>query len=163
MGAIDIGIGHDDDTVITQLVRVELLTPDSASKRGDQGTDFLRGEHLVKARLLDIEDFSTQREDRLVLAVPALLGRSTCRITLYEIEFGEFGVLLLAVRKFSRKTRDIENALAARHLACFPGCFACPRSIDHLAGNRFGVAGIFEQKIGELFRNQCFDNPLDLG
>src|SRR5262249_57284484 len=38
--AVDVGVRHDDDLVIAQLVRVELLA-DPGSERGDQRTDLL--------------------------------------------------------------------------------------------------------------------------
>ena len=41
MGAVDIGVGHDDDLVIAQLVEVELFGADRRPERLDQGTDFL--------------------------------------------------------------------------------------------------------------------------
>ena len=40
--SIDVCIGHDDDTVVTQFVRVELVLADTATERGDQGADFRR-------------------------------------------------------------------------------------------------------------------------
>ena len=77
MGAIDIRIGHDDDTVITQLVRIELFPPDTATESGDQGAHLLGGEHLVKTGLLNIENLALQRQDRLGTPIPALFGRAT--------------------------------------------------------------------------------------
>ena len=39
MRPIDIGIGHDDDAVVAQLLRVVLFLADAAAKRGDQRGD----------------------------------------------------------------------------------------------------------------------------
>ena len=41
MRAIDVGIGHDDDLVIAQLVEVELIAANAGAHRGDQRADFL--------------------------------------------------------------------------------------------------------------------------
>ncbi len=70
---VDVGIGHDDDAVITQLVRVVLIAANAAAQRGDQRGNFLRSEHLIEARFLDVEDFTLQRQNRLILTVTALL------------------------------------------------------------------------------------------
>ena len=66
MGAVDIGVGHDDDLVVAQLVGVELVLADAGAERGDQRADLLGAEHLVEARPLDIEDLAAQRQHRLV-------------------------------------------------------------------------------------------------
>ena len=54
MRAVDIRIGHDDDAVVAEFFRIELLGTDAASQRGHQGADFRRSEHFVEARLFDI-------------------------------------------------------------------------------------------------------------
>ena len=41
MGAVDVGVGHDDDLVVAQLVDVELVAADAGAQRGDQRADFL--------------------------------------------------------------------------------------------------------------------------
>ncbi|MNP86031.1 hypothetical protein D3C76_1860310 [compost metagenome] len=39
--AVDVGIGHDNDAVITQFVRVVLVATNAAAQRGDQRGNFL--------------------------------------------------------------------------------------------------------------------------
>ena len=41
MGAVDVGVGHDDDLVVAQLVDVELVLADAGAQRGDQRADLL--------------------------------------------------------------------------------------------------------------------------
>ena len=55
------------------------------------------GEHLVEARLFDVEDLPLERQDRLVTAVASLLGAPPRRVPLDEIDFAQGRVLLLAV------------------------------------------------------------------
>src|SRR5215217_3578099 len=80
MGAVDIGVGHNDDLVIAQLGDVEALdirvAADTGAKGGNQRADLGRRQHLVEAGALDIQYFAAQRKHRLVLAVPRLLGRT---------------------------------------------------------------------------------------
>src|SRR5579862_7921999 len=84
---VHVRIGHDDAAVISQLRDVEVFASYSAAKRGDQRADFSRCQHLVKARLLDVQDFPFQRQDCLGTAIAALLGRATCRIALDDEYF----------------------------------------------------------------------------
>ena len=56
--------------------------PIDGAERLDQGPDFLRAEHPVEARALDVEDLALERKDRLVLAVAALLGRAAGAVAL---------------------------------------------------------------------------------
>ena len=74
MRAVDVGVRHDDDLVIAQLVGVEFVMADAGAERGDQRADLLRAQHLVEAHALDIEDLAAQRQHRLEFAVAALLG-----------------------------------------------------------------------------------------
>lgn len=37
--AVDVGIGHDDNAVVAQLIRVVLIPANAAAQRGDQGRD----------------------------------------------------------------------------------------------------------------------------
>ena len=46
-------------------------------------------QHLVDARLLDVEDLAAQREDRLRVAVAALLGRAAGGVALDDEQLGE--------------------------------------------------------------------------
>src|SRR5580704_4965058 len=92
MAAVDIGIGHDDDLVVAQLVGIEVLaariTADARAERCDQRADLLRGEHLVEAGALDIEDLAAQRQHRLVFPRTPLLRRAAGGIALDEEQLG---------------------------------------------------------------------------
>ena len=122
--AVHVGIGHDDDLVVAQLVRVEIVPPDAGAQRRDQRADFLAGQHLVEARALDVQDLAAQRQHRLILAVAALLGRAAGRIALDQEEFGQRRVPLLAVGELAGQVGDIERALAAGEFARLAGGFA---------------------------------------
>ena len=79
--AVDIGIRHDHDLVIAELV-VVLLFADARTERGDERGQLGRAEHAIEADLLDVQDLAAEREDCLVLRVTALLGRAACGFTL---------------------------------------------------------------------------------
>src|SRR5437588_12438778 len=87
MAAIDIGVGHDDDAVIARLRGLEILATDAGAERLDQGADLGRGQHLVEAGALDIEDLALQGQDRLEGAVAALLRRAAGAVALDDEQF----------------------------------------------------------------------------
>src|SRR3979490_2673837 len=76
------GVVVSDGAVMAAFPRLEILAADAGAERLDQGADLGRGQHLVKARALDIEDLALQGQDRLEGAVAALLGRAAGAVAL---------------------------------------------------------------------------------
>ena len=89
-------------------------------------------EHLVEARLLDVEDLAAQRQDRLEAAVAALLGRAAGRVALDEEELAALGVALLAVGELAGEAAAVEGALAAGEVAGLAGGLAGAGGVDGL-------------------------------
>ena len=82
---VDVGVGHQDDLVIAQLLDVELVV-DAGAQRGDERLDLVVLQHPVDAGLLDVEDLAADRQDRLDPRVAALLGRAAGRVALDDEE-----------------------------------------------------------------------------
>jgi hypothetical protein len=141
MGAVHVSIGHDDDLVVAQLVGVELILADTGAKRRDQRADFLARQHLVEPRALDIEDLAAERQDRLVFARTALLGRAAGGIALHQEQFGLGRILLLAVGQLAGQRGNVERALAPGQFARLAGRFARGGGFDHLADKTLASAG----------------------
>ena len=99
--AVDVGVRHDDDLVVAQLVRIELVASDAGAERGDQRADLLAAQHLVEARALDVQNLAAQRQHGLEFAVAALLGGAAGAVTLDDEQFGLGGIALLAVGKLA--------------------------------------------------------------
>ena len=103
--SVDVGVGHDDDAVIAKLRDIERILvvlvdtglAKARAKRRDQRNDLLRADQLVEARTLDVKDLAAQRQDRLELAVAALLGGASRGIAFDQIQLTERRVALLAV------------------------------------------------------------------
>src|SRR3546814_4998915 len=60
MRAVDVGVGHDDDLVIAQLVDREFVA-DAGAERLDQRSHLLRRDDAVEARALDVQYLALQR------------------------------------------------------------------------------------------------------
>ena len=82
-------------------------------------------EHLVQARLLDVQDLAAQRQDRLEAAVAALLGRAAGRVALDDVELGSRRVALASSRPACRAgVNAVERALALHQFAGLAGGLA---------------------------------------
>ncbi len=57
MGSVDVGIGHDDDLVVTPLADVEFFA-DARAEGRNHGADFFIGQDLVQTGLFDVDDLA---------------------------------------------------------------------------------------------------------
>jgi hypothetical protein len=94
--AVDVGVGHDHDLVVARLREVELLA-DAAADRGDDRPDLLVGEHLVDARLLDVDDLARSGRIAWNSRFSAHLGRAARGVALDEVHLAQRGVVPRAV------------------------------------------------------------------
>ncbi|OPY78127.1 MAG: hypothetical protein A4E70_02447 [Syntrophus sp. PtaU1.Bin005] len=163
MGTVHIGIGHDDDLVVADPADVVILLPDPRPQGRNHGLDFLVLKHLVEAGLLHIQDFSPQGQDSLVAAITPLLGGTSRRIPLHEINLASGRVPFLAVRQLSRQRPHLQGALPACQLAGPPGRFPSPRGIEAFAQQLLGCRGIFLQVGADFFVNDAFHEPPHFG
>src|SRR3546814_19076028 len=77
--------------------------------------------------------------DRLVLAVPPLLGRAAGRVALDDEELGLRRIAFLAVRQLAGQRGDVESALAPGQLARLARRLARAGRLDHLADDAPGL------------------------
>ena len=131
MAAVDVGVRHEDDLVVADLVRVEVLA-DPGAEREDERADLREREHLVEARLLDVQDLALEREDRLRPPVAALLGRAAGRVALDDEDLRERRIAFLAVGELAGQAGAVERALPPDELARLAGGLARARGIDDL-------------------------------
>jgi len=84
---VDVGVRHHDHAVVPQLLEVELVA-EARADRSDHRLDLVVRENLVDPVLLGVDDLPAQRQDRLVGAVTAHLGRAAGAVTLDDEELG---------------------------------------------------------------------------
>ena len=107
MAAVDVGVGHQDDLVVAELLDVEVPPlADAAAERRDERADLREREHLVEARALDVEDLALEREDGLKLPVAPLLRRAAGAVALDDVDLG------------SRRDRATGSRRACRTASC---------------------------------------------
>ena len=85
------------------MLNSKSVAADAGAKGGNQRADLGRGQHLVEAGALDIEYFAAQRQHRLVLAVPRLLGGTAGGIALDDEHLGAGRVAFLAFGELARQ------------------------------------------------------------
>ncbi|MPM16070.1 hypothetical protein SDC9_62444 [bioreactor metagenome] len=153
---VDVRVGHDDDAVVTQLFDVEIVLADARAEGGDQRDDLFGGDQLVETRLLDVQNLAAQRQDRLELAVAALLGGAAGGVTLDDVDFAERRVFFLAVGQFAGQAHAVEHAFAARHFAGLTGGFAGAGGFHDLAAQHLGVVGLFFEVVGQGLGDDVF-------
>ncbi len=160
---VDVGVGHDDDVVVAELVDVEVLAAfDAATERRDQRADLRARKHLFEARALDVEDLSAQRKNRLEAAIAPLLRTAARRVTLYDVELALGCILALAVRELAGKSARIEDALSLHHLARTPGRLAGTRREHRLFDDALAGLWILFEVLAELLVDDALDDAFDL-
>ena len=73
MGAVHVGVGHDDNALIAQVFDAEALAKPGAESRGEV-RQLLVARELLIARAGDVQDLAAQREHGLRRAIARLLG-----------------------------------------------------------------------------------------
>ena len=119
-------------------------------------------QHLVVARLFDVQDFALERQDGLIAAVAPALGRAAGRFSLDDEKFAARGIALLAIGELSRQAARIERGLAARELASLASGFARARGVNALADDFARDRGMLVEIFAEPFVDQLLDEALDV-
>ena len=142
MGAVHVGVRHDDDLVVAQLVEVGVFLADASAHGRDEGLHFLVGQHLVEAGALGVQDLAAQGQDGLVARVAALLGGAACGVTFHDEQFGFRGVLALAVGQLAGQGVVRERALAAHQFLGAAGGVAGAGGVHGLVDDQADVLGV---------------------
>src|SRR5579862_4970727 len=159
---VHVGIGHEDHFVVAALVEREFLG-NTGADRGDDRADLLVAEHLVFARLLDVQDLALDRQDGLKVTVAAGLRAAAGRLALDDEQLALRRVLLRAVRELARQRADVERVLAAHQFAGLAGRLAGARGLNRLGDDLLPVARVRLEVLAEGFADDRLDDALDLG
>ena len=162
VGAVHVGVRHQDHLVVAELADVELLRADARSQRRDEEPDFLMGEDLVVARLLGVDDLAAQRQHRLRLPVAALLGGAARGVALDEEDLAELRFALRAVGELGGQPLVVAPTLAGQ-LARLARRLARLRRPHALVGDLPRGRRILLEHLGEAIVDDLLHQALDLG
>src|SRR5919112_6617875 len=160
MASVHVGVGHDHDLVVAGLLDVEGL-PHAGADGGDHGLYLDVGEDLVHVGLLDVEDLAPQRQYRLEVPLPPLLGAPPRRIALDDVEFAPGRVLGRTIGELAWQRRALQVALADL-LPHRPGREPRPRGLQRLIDDRLGLTRMLLQELGQVTVGHALDETLDL-
>ena len=167
MCTIDIGIGHDDYFMVTNLAQVErfrvIFCSKSDTESGEDITYFLGLEHFVLHSFLDIQDLTAQWKNSLVNAVTSCFSRTACRITLDEEEFAFGWVLGSTIGEFTGQTTTAERRFAEYTLTGITGSDTCLCSKDNFLDNLLGIIGMLFEVISQGFCNGAGNHTCHFG
>ena len=105
--AVDIGIGHDDDLVVAQFGDIEIVV-DSGSECRNHRFDLGIGINFIETCFLYIQDFSTQRQDRLRCTASRGFCGTARGISLDQEDLTVFRILVGTVCQFSRQGHTVQ-------------------------------------------------------
>src|SRR5207248_10929424 len=100
-------VAQQDRPAVTELLDVEVV-PYPRPERGDQRLDLFVAEHLVGARLLNVQDLALEREDGLCAPVAAAFGAAAGGRALDDEQLALLGVALGAVGELAWQRESVE-------------------------------------------------------
>ena len=154
MGTVGVRIGHNDDLVIVGILKGKICT-NPRSNRINHGVDFFVLENVSHLSLGSIDNLTAQGQDGLELTVTALLGRSTGRVSLDQIEFVLGWILGLGRSQLTRQQALIFFIFLAvsAFVTRLAGCFPSVSGLDSLADKVRSQLTIFQEEESQLVRN----------
>src|SRR5579875_173383 len=159
--AVHVRVRHENDAIVPPLVEVEVLV-DAGTERGDQRADLLVPQHLVHARLLDVQDLALNGQDRLEVPVAAGLRAAAGRLALDDEDLALRGVLFRAIRELAGEGADVERVLAAHEIARLPRRLTRPRGLGGFGHDLARVARVRLQELREPLADDRLHQALDL-
>ena len=102
MCAVNICIGHDDDALIAQQIRIAVLAAATAQSE-DQVGDFAVCTNLVCRGRGDVQNLAPDWQNSLCLAIARLLRRTPCTVTLDNEQLGSSWVIRRTISEFARE------------------------------------------------------------
>ena len=91
MRAVLIGIGKNNYLMIVKIRQIEIVA-DTRSERAYYRSYFFVFKNFFYSLFLGVKRFASERQNRLMLSVSALLRAAACRIALNDKYFVEFGL-----------------------------------------------------------------------
>ena len=157
MRAVDVGVGHDDDAFIAQVVGVAVLA-DAAAQRQLQIGNFAIATDFFERGGCDVEDLAADWQYRLFLAVTRLLGAAARTVAFDDEQFGACRI----VRRTIGELAGQANLAARRRSFAFDLAlgFTTKPVIDLFedeAHQRLTAFHIIGEEVVEMVAHRVFD------
>ncbi|MNI71384.1 hypothetical protein D3C73_1272550 [compost metagenome] len=149
MSSIDVGISHDNNLMITSLFNIKFIT-NTSTKRCNDRTYLGIAKDAIQPCFFNIQDFTTEWQNRLKMTITALLRRSTGRVTFDDIQFTDRRILGRTVRKLTWKSTHLKCALTTCQFTRLTSCLTSTRSLKRFFQNLSGYGRILLHKFLQL-------------
>ena len=123
MRTVYIGIGHQNDLVVTKLGNIKIFM-DTGTESSDHCLDLGIGIDLIQSCLLHIQNLTTQRQDCLGCTGTCRLGTSSCGVSLYDVDLTVFRILIGTVCQLTGQSHGIQRRLSSGEVSCLSGCLS---------------------------------------
>ena len=161
VGAVDVGVGHDDDAAVAQIL-LAVMRVNAAAERLDEVGELLVLRQLVLAGGGDVEDFSAQRQDRLAGAITGLFRRAAGGVALDDENLRALGRAVGAVGEFSGKAEFAHRGLA-RDVLFLSAADALLGALDDEVEQLVGLRRIAGEPVVERVLDRLLDDFLRFG
>ena len=149
MRAVDIGIGHDDDFVVTEFFEIKLVS-NARAKRCNDRLKLIISVDLIGSRLFDVQHLAPEGKNCLEPRVTSLRGRAACGVTLDDVNFGERGICIVAVAEFIGHLAGLQTGFSPDGFLCLSGRLSGAVCHHGFIQNRTGNGRIFLKERREL-------------
>ena len=120
------------------------------------------GQHLVRRRLLHVENLALQRQDGLEAAVAPLLGRAAGGLALHQVQLAILGVPLRAVGQLAGQVAHVHGVLAQHQVSSLARRLPRPRRGEALIDDALGVRRVLIEIHRQAVGHRGLHVPLDL-
>ena len=162
MGPVHVGVGHDDDFMVAELIGVELL-PDARPQGGDDGAELVVAVDPVRPGLLHVEHLAPQGKDGLEPGVPPLGGGAAGGVALDDVDLREGRVPLVAVPELVGHLAGLQAGLPPDGLPGLSGRFPGPGGGEGLFQDGPAHGGVLLEELLQLVADDAVDQGADLG
>ena len=156
MRAVYIGIGHNNNLAVPQLLNVKVLA-DGSSQRRDHRHQLFIAVYPVDPRLFYVQHFAPEGENCLIPPVSSFLGGTACRVTLDNVQLCSLCGFFLTVCQLSGEGSAFHRRLApcgfSGFFCCFPGILRGQALVENCPCHR----RIFLKVAHELIKDHFFD------
>ncbi|CAB4636376.1 unannotated protein [freshwater metagenome] len=124
MLAINIGICHQHNLVIADLLNIEVF-PDTSAKGSNHSLNLSISKSTIQSGFLNVQNLAAQGQNRLGLGVTARHCATAGRVALHQKNLADRSVLRLAILQFSWHTAGFEQPFTSSLFARLAGGNSC--------------------------------------
>ena len=161
MFAVNVGIGHNNNTAVTELCYIEFFAYACTECSYNRHELFVII-NLINSCLFNVKHLTPESKNSLECTVSALFCRTARRVTLDDIDFGLCCILFVTVGKLTGKTCTVCNRLTLSFHSSLSRVTSS-LCVYSLCNDDIGCFGMLFEIICELFGNDFINDRSNFG